>query len=46
MQQKKEKKDNAYKKEVLQAVFGDSYKPKESESPEKGITLKKRPDYT
>ena len=42
---KKEKKDNAYKQEVLAAVFGDSYKPN-SEDPEKGITLKNRPDYT
>jgi hypothetical protein len=41
------KKQNEYKKDVLSKVFGDSYKPevvKQDDSPEKGITLKKRPD--
>ena len=48
-EEKEAKKQKAYKKEVLSKVFGDTYNPKivkEEDDPEKGITLKQRPDKT
>jgi len=49
LQAKEDRKNNTYKKKVLAEVFGESYKAdqvKEGDTPEKGITIKNRPDYT